>query len=38
MQAIQYYTNNDNNVYITLIDASKAFDRVQYVAFQIIII
>jgi len=30
-EVIQYYTNNDSNVYITLIDASKAFDRVQYV-------
>ena len=26
-----YYTNNNGNVYLTLIDASKAFDRVQYV-------
>ena len=25
------YSNNDSNVYMTLIDASKAFDRVQYV-------
>ena len=30
-EVIQYYTNNYSNVYITLIDASKAFDRVQYV-------
>ena len=30
-EVIQYYTNNNSNVYLTLIDASKAFDRVQYV-------
>ena len=30
-EVIQYYSNNDSNVYMTLIDASKAFDRVQYV-------
>ena len=27
----QYYLNNDSNVYVTLLDASKAFDRVNYV-------
>ena len=30
-EVIQCYSNNANNVYMTLIDASKAFDRVQYV-------
>ena len=30
-EVIQHYTNNNSNVYLTLIDASKAFDRVQYV-------
>ena len=30
-EIIQYYTNNESNVFITLLDASKAFDRVEYV-------
>ena len=30
-EIIQYYLNNDSNVYVTLLDASKAFDRVNYV-------
>ena len=31
-EVIQYYLNNNSNVYITLLDASKAFDRVEYVS------
>ena len=27
----QYYQNNDINVYVTLLDASRAFDRINYV-------
>lgn len=30
-EIIQYYLNNDSNVYVTLLDASRAFDRVNYV-------
>ena len=30
-EIIQYYQNNDTNVYVTLLDASQAFDRVNYV-------
>ena len=30
-ETIQYYMNNDSNVYVTLLDASRAFDRVEYV-------
>lgn len=30
-EIIQYYLNNDTNVYAVLLDASKAFDRVNYV-------
>ena len=30
-EIIKYYVNNDTNVYVTLLDASKAFDRVHYV-------
>ena len=31
MKCIQYYLNNESNVYVTLLDASQAFDRVNYV-------
>ena len=30
-ETIQYYMNNNSNVYTTLLDASRAFDRVEYV-------
>ena len=30
-EIIQYYLNNYSNVYVTLLDASKAFARVNYV-------
>ncbi len=30
-EIIQYYNNNGSNVLLTLLDASKAFDRVQYI-------
>ena len=29
-ESIAYYINNDSSVYCTLLDATKAFDRVQY--------
>ena len=28
---IDYYTNNDSSVFLVLLDASRAFDNVQYV-------
>ena len=31
-EVIQYYHNRETDVYVTLLDASKAFDRVKYVA------
>ena len=31
-ETIQYYLNNDSRVYCVLLDASQAFDRVQYVS------
>ena len=30
-EAISYYTNNGSSVFGTLLDATKAFDRVEYV-------
>ena len=30
-ETIQYYINNKSNVFVTLLDASRAFDRVEYV-------
>ena len=30
-EAISYYVHNDSSVFCTLLDASKAFDRVEYV-------
>ena len=30
-EIVQYYQNNDTNVYVTLLDASRAFDRVNFV-------
>ena len=30
-EAIAYYVNNSNSVFCTLLDATKAFDRVEYV-------
>ena len=30
-EVLQYYYNNGSNVYLTLLDASKAFDRVEYI-------
>ena len=30
-EAIAYYVNNDSSVLCTLLDATKAFDRVEYV-------
>ena len=30
-EVIQYYKNRNSNVYITMLDASKAFDKVNYV-------
>ena len=30
-EIVQYYQINDSNVYVTLLNASKAFDRVNYV-------
>ena len=30
-EAISYYINNDSSVFCTLLDATKAFDRVEYV-------
>ena len=30
-EIVKYYMNNGSNVYVTLLDASKAFDRVNYV-------
>ena len=29
-EVVQYYRNNDSNIYLTLLDASKAFDKVNY--------
>ena len=29
-EVISYYVNNDSSVYCTLLDATKAFDRVEY--------
>ena len=29
-EAISYYTNNDSSVFGTLLDATKAFDKVEY--------
>ena len=29
-EVVQYYRNNDSNIYLTLLDASKAFDKVKY--------
>ncbi len=38
-ETIQYYINNNSHIYATLLDASRAFDRVEYVKlFQIITI
>ena len=31
-EVIEYYHNRETDVYVTLLDASKAFDRVEYVA------
>ena len=31
LETIQYYTGNDSNVHVLLLDASKAFDRVNYI-------
>ena len=31
-EVIQYYQSKDTDVYVTLLDASKAFDRVEYLA------
>jgi len=37
-EVIQYYLNNNSNIYVTLLDASRAFDRVNYVKlFRILI-
>ena len=30
-ETVQYYLNNNSNVYIMMLDASKAFDRVNYI-------
>ena len=30
-EAIDYYVNNGSSVFCTLLDATKAFDRVEYV-------
>jgi len=30
-ESIAYYINNGNSVYCTFLDASKAFDRVEYI-------
>ena len=30
-EIIQYYFNNNSNMYLTLIDASKVFDSVRYI-------
>ena len=29
-EVVQYYRNNDSNIYLTLLDASNAFDKVNY--------
>ena len=31
LETIEYYTSKGNNVYTLLLDASKAFDRVDYI-------
>ena len=31
METIKYYTENDRDCYLLLLDASKAFDRVEYI-------
>ena len=31
LEVIDYYTNNDSSVFLVLLDASRPFDRVQYV-------
>ena len=37
-EVINYYNNNDTDVYVTLFDASKAFDKVNFVKlFKILI-
>ena len=35
METIEYYTENGSDCYLLLLDASKAFDRVEYVIFKI---
>ena len=30
-ETIQYYINNNSHVFATLLDASRAFDRVEYI-------
>ena len=36
METIEYYTENGSDCYLILLDASKAFDRVEYVKLLII--
>ena len=31
VKVVQYYANNNSNTLLTLIDASKAFDRIHYI-------
>ena len=31
METVEYYNENDTDCYLLLLDASKAFDRVEYV-------
>ena len=31
METVEYYNDNDTDCYLLLLDASKAFDRVEYV-------
>ena len=33
METIEYYNENGSDCYLFLLDASKAFDRVEYVNF-----
>ena len=36
-EVIQYYPNNNSPVYCTMLDASKAFDRVNYIRLFILL-
>ena len=37
-KAVDYYTTNDTLVYFVMLDATKAFDRVNYVKLSVIML